>query len=167
MSQDSISLSDFSFCLSSSSSAVKIQPIHHLSCQSYRLYLKEEGWCTWEDSGQVVSKSTFKNVSCFIFVAFGLPQYCFQQWENAVWIKSTQLKEEGLAICATATDGPPLVFLYSKVWRCLLLCMHSFVLLTGRSCRENWSFRLSFMLSADDNDFNELLRKLVVFSSHK
>lgn len=79
-----------------------------------------------EDSGQVVSKSTFNNVSLFYTCSIWASSVVFPAVRK-VWIKPTQLKEEGLALCATATDRPPLVFLYSNVWRCLLLCRHSFV----------------------------------------
>lgn len=139
-------LSDFSFCLSPSSSAVKIQPIYHFRCQSYSLYLKEEGIVHMEDSGQVVSKSTFRNVSLFYTCSIWASSVLFPTVRKCSLNKTHKLKEEGLAVCATATDRPPLVFLYSKVWRCLLFCIYSFVLLTGRSYRNNWTFGLFFML---------------------
>lgn len=70
-SQDLISLGDFSFCLSPPASAVNTQPIHHSEPTSIS---EGERMVHTEESRWIVSKLTFRNVSCFVCVAFGFPQ---------------------------------------------------------------------------------------------
>lgn len=68
-----------------------------------------------EDSGQVVSKPTFRNVNLFYTCSIWASSVVFPAVRKCSLNKTHKLKEEGLAICATATDRPPLVFLYSNM----------------------------------------------------